>query len=69
MSSKTKIMVFHMKELIYTGIFIVLGILFLVLLAIMFLPGKGEKKKHLPKRKVSMFPASIPPRWYWGITP
>lgn len=44
MSSKTKIMVFHMKELIYTGIFIVLGILFLVLLAIMFLPGKGEKE-------------------------
>lgn len=44
MSSKTKIVVFHMKELIYTGIFIILGILFVILLAIMFLPEKGEKK-------------------------
>ena len=43
MSSKTKIIVLHVKELIYTGIFAVLGILFIVLLIIMFLPG-GEKK-------------------------
>jgi len=33
-----------MKELIYTGIFVVLGILFIVLLAIMFFPGKNDKK-------------------------
>ena len=46
MSSKTKIFVFHMKELIYTGIFIVLGILFVVLLTIMFLPDKNEKKEN-----------------------
>lgn len=44
MSSKTKILVFHMKELIYTGIFVVLGILFIILLAIMFFPGKDDKK-------------------------
>lgn len=44
MSSKTKILVFHMKELIYTGIFVVLGILFIILLAIMFFPGKDEEK-------------------------
>lgn len=43
MSSKTKIFVFHMKELIYTGIFIVLGILLIVLLTIMFSPSKIEK--------------------------
>ena len=43
MSSKTKIVVLHVKELIYTGIFAVLGILFIILLIIMFLP-KGEKK-------------------------
>ena len=43
MSSKTKIIVLHVKELIYTGIFAVLGILFIVLLIIMFLPG-GEKR-------------------------
>lgn len=38
MQSKTKIVVLHLKELIYTGIFAVLGILFVVLLIIMFLP-------------------------------
>ena len=42
MSSKTKIIVLHLKELIYTGIFAVLGILFLILLIIMFLPGKSQ---------------------------
>ena len=40
MSAKTKIVVLHMKELIYTGIFAALGILFIVLLVIMFLPDK-----------------------------
>ena len=40
MSGKTKIFVLHMKEVIYTGIFIFLGLIFLVLLAIMFLPKK-----------------------------
>ncbi len=43
MSAKTKIVVLHMKELIYTGIFAALGILFLVLLILMFLPGKKDK--------------------------
>ena len=42
MSAKTKIVVLHMKELIYTGIFAALGILFLVLILVMFLPGKKE---------------------------
>ena len=36
MHSKTKIIVLHMKELIYTGIFLLLGILFLVLIVLMF---------------------------------
>lgn len=40
MSGKTKILVLHMKEVIYTGIFLFLGIIFLILLAIMFLPRK-----------------------------
>ncbi|MCM1088709.1 MAG: hypothetical protein NC419_11160 [Muribaculaceae bacterium] len=47
MSSKTKIVVLHVKELIYTGIFAVLGILFIVLLIIMFLP-KDEKNDAVP---------------------
>lgn len=42
MSAKTKIVVLHMKELIYTGIFCLLGILFLVLLLMMFLPGRDK---------------------------
>ena len=42
MSSKTKIVVLHMKEIIYTAIFILLGILLIILLAFMFSP----KQKH-----------------------
>ncbi len=40
MSSKTKIVVLHMKEIIYTAIFIILGILLLLLLTFMFAPKK-----------------------------
>ena len=39
MSSRTKIVVLHMKEIIYTAIFAALGILLIVLLFIMFRPG------------------------------
>lgn len=42
MSAKTKIVVLHMKELIYTAIFAALGILFIILLAVMFLPDRKE---------------------------
>lgn len=45
MSAKTKIVVLHMKELIYTGIFAVLGILFVVLLIMMFLPDREENEE------------------------
>ncbi len=38
MSSKTKIVVLHMKEIIYTVLFVILGILLLILLAVMFFP-------------------------------
>lgn len=43
MSSKTKIVVLHMKELVYTVIFAVLGILLILLLIFMFLPNKDER--------------------------
>lgn len=46
MSAKTKIVVLHLKELIYTGIFAVLGILFLLLLIIMFFPKDKETIKE-----------------------
>ena len=46
MHSKTKIIVLHMKELIYTGIFVLLGILFIVLLILMFFTeGPGDSSK------------------------
>ena len=48
MSSKTKIVVFHMKELIYTGIFILLGIVLIMLLISMFTP-ESPKKTPTPK--------------------
>ena len=47
MSGKTKIFVLHMREVIYTGIFIFLGLIFLVLLAIMFLPRKAAVDSSL----------------------
>ena len=42
MSSKTKILVLHMKEIIYTAIFIVLGILLIILLTFMFSPNQKK---------------------------
>lgn len=43
MSSKTKIIVLHMKEVIYTAIFLSLGILMIILLLIMFGPAKDKE--------------------------
>lgn len=40
--SKTKIVVLHLKELIYTAIFVGLGILFLLLLFFMFYPKESK---------------------------
>ena len=42
MSSKTKIVVLHMKEVIYTAIFVVLAIVLILLLVYMFGPGKKD---------------------------
>ncbi len=50
MSAKTKIVVLHMKELIYTAIFVGLGILLVVLLLFMFLP-KKEKDNSVETMK------------------
>lgn len=49
MSAKTKIVVLHMKELIYTAIFAALGILFIVLLVMMFLPDKENTSAPAPE--------------------
>lgn len=52
MSSKTKIVVLHMKEIIYTAIFIALGILLIILLAFMFSP----KQKNTINSDVQYIP-------------
>ena len=48
MNSKTKIVVLHQKEVIYTAIFILLGILFIFLMLFMFLPGRSDKSNNAP---------------------
>ena len=46
MSSKTKIVVLHMKEIIYTAIFVILGVLFILLLVFMFFPKNRKNIGH-----------------------
>ena len=45
MSSRTKIIVLHMKEIIYTAIFAALGIVLILLLVIMFRPDKEQRQQ------------------------
>lgn len=46
MGSKTKIIVLHMKEIIYTAVFAALGILLIFLLVFMFRPGSKAEVKE-----------------------
>lgn len=52
MSSKTKIIVLHMKEIIYTVVFAILAILLILLLIFMFHPenktAKNSEEKYMP---------------------
>ena len=52
MSPKTKIVVLHMKEIIYTAVFAVLAIVLILLLLFMFLPKNKEtsaaNQKYVP---------------------
>lgn len=50
MKSKTKIIVLHMKEIIYTAIFLALAILLILLLVFMFRPGSGKKQTASDKQ-------------------
>jgi len=58
MSSKTKIVVLHLKELIYTGIFVLFGILFIIMLIIMFVPDK-KPETTAPETPVSTYVPGI----------
>ena len=60
MSSKTKIVVLHLKELISTAIFAVLGILLILLLVFMFLPdSKNKTTKETMKYTAGVYTSSI----------
>ncbi|MGI6012289.1 MAG: hypothetical protein ACOX8H_12480 [Ruminococcus sp.] len=65
MSSKTKIVVLHMKEVIYTAIFLVLAVLTVVLLFIMFGSKKGTdtgasaENPGIPKYVAGVYTTSI----------
>lgn len=52
MSSRTKIVVLHMKEIIYTAVFATLAILLIILLLFMFLPKnkeiRSDEEKYMP---------------------
>lgn len=47
MSAKTKIVVLHMREVIYTAIFVALGIFLVLLFIYMFLPDDASDKQIL----------------------
>lgn len=57
MSSKTKIVVLRMKEVIYTAIFVGLAILLLILCFIMF---RSEKKAVPSAQHVHTRPNTVP---------
>lgn len=67
MSSKTKIVVLHLKELIYTGIFIVLGILFIILLFIMFRSDQDETKSPAVPETEEGEDAPVAPTYQSGV--
>jgi uncharacterized protein with FMN-binding domain len=47
MNKKAKIVVLHVKELVYTGLFLVLGILFVIILVMMFSSKKDTSSASL----------------------
>ncbi len=58
MSSKTKIIVLHMREIIYTVVFAVLALILILLLFFMFGP-KRKKKNFRPayRRELILLPS------------
>lgn len=63
MSAKTKIVVLHMREVIYTAIFLALGIFLILLFIYMFLPDDSSEKQILsetaPTFMAGVYTASI----------
>lgn len=60
MSSKTKIIVLHMKEVIYTVIFLILAVILGILVFFMFGPGKTiTTSSEIHKYKPGIYTSSI----------
>lgn len=59
MSSKTKIVVLHMKEIIYTAIFAVLAIVLILLLSFMFFSGHNKKEDASPTYTPGVYTSSM----------
>ena len=59
MSAKTKVIVLKSKELIYTGIFIVLGILLVLLLCYMFSPKKDKKPEPATSQTLATYQPGV----------
>ena len=59
MSAKTKIVVLHMKEMIYTLIFAGLGILLILLLIFMFLPMESKKTAETMNYVAGVYTSTI----------
>jgi len=59
LSAKTKIVVLHMKEMIYTLIFAGLGILLILLLIFMFLPKESKKTAETMNYVAGVYTSTI----------
>lgn len=59
MSSKTKIVVLHMKEIIYTAVFAILAILLILLLLFMFLPKNKDTKTNEQKYTPGVYTSTV----------
>jgi len=57
--SQTKIVILQMKEIIYTAIFIGLGLLLVLLLLLMFHPGKEKDMESLPSTSEALYTPGI----------
>lgn len=60
MSANTKIVVLRRKELLYTGIFAALGVLFLILLLMLLMPDKDADASGTPDSPDSTAEAAMP---------
>lgn len=59
MSSKTKIVVLHMKEIIYTAVFATLAVILIVLLLFMFLPKNRGTSIHEEKYMPGVYTSTV----------